>query len=308
MIRIRMHDQGLSINPSSTFSRQHNLPGNTQTSHIPECMLIKKAFIRTTFDKSRQKASAGPPLEITYFQFPKLSKQERLSHAVFTRNGGISKSPYDTLNTSYNTGDRKERVRKNLHIIKEAINAKRIVSMNQIHGKDILVLHGGHFDNSIDGSNADAIIADIRHLAFMVKLADCQGIFLFDPVKRVISNIHCGWRGNIHNILGSVVKRMKSDFGCRGSNLMAAIGPSLGPCCAEFISHEKIFPQKFRRFMVRKNYFDLWEISRCQLIEAGLNKDNIEVAGVCTRCRSDLFFSYRARKVTGRFGTVIMLK
>ena len=60
--------------------------------------------------------------------------------------------------------------------------------------------------------------------------------------------------------------------------------------------------------MVRKNYFDMWQISRRQLIEAGLNKENIEVAGICTRCRTDLFYSYRAEGTTGRFATVVMLK
>ncbi|MDD5207719.1 MAG: laccase domain-containing protein, partial [Desulfobacterales bacterium] len=62
-----------------------------------------------------------------------------------------------------------------------------------------------------------------------------------------------------------------------------------------------------RSSMVRENYFDLWRISRLQLLEAGLVAENIEVAGVCTVCRTDLFFSYRAEKTTGRFATAIML-
>ena len=60
--------------------------------------------------------------------------------------------------------------------------------------------------------------------------------------------------------------------------------------------------------MVRENYFDLWQLSRWQLLEAGLKKENIEVAGICTRCRTDLFYSYRAEGTTGRFATVVMLK
>jgi len=89
---------------------------------------------------------------------------------------------------------------------------------------------------------------------------------------------------------------------------MAAIGPSLGPCCGEFITHEQIFPNEFRQFMVRENYFDLWRISRWQLLNAGLIEENIEVAGICTRCRTDMFYSYRAEGITGRFATVAMLK
>ena len=134
----------------------------------------------------------------------------------------------------------------------------------------------------------------------MVRQADCQGIILFDSTKGVVSNLHCGWRGNTHNILGSVIRRMKTDFGCREPDLMAAIGPSLGPCCAEFITHEQIFPEKFRRFMVREDYFDLWEISRWQLLVARLKEENIEVAGICTCCKTSMFYSYRAEGVTGR--------
>ena len=89
---------------------------------------------------------------------------------------------------------------------------------------------------------------------------------------------------------------------------MAAIGPSLGPCCAEFVIHEQIFPRLFGRFMRRENYFDLWEISRWQLSRAGLEEKGIDLAGLCTRCRTDLFFSYRAEGVTGRFGTVAMIR
>ena len=90
--------------------------------------------------------------------------------------------------------------------------------------------------------------------------------------------------------------------------MLAAIGPSLGPCCGEFVTHEEIFPKEFGRFMVGENHFDLWKLSRWQLLEEGIKEDNIEVAGICTKCRTDLFYSYRSEGVTGRFGTVVMLR
>ena len=89
---------------------------------------------------------------------------------------------------------------------------------------------------------------------------------------------------------------------------MAAIGPSLGPCCAEFVTYRDIFPEEFDRFMVDENHFDLWALSSWQLENAGMRPENIEVAGLCTRCRTDLFYSYRAEGNTGRFGTVAMLR
>ncbi len=100
---------------------------------------------------------------------------------------------------------------------------------------------------------------------------------------------------------------MKKDFGCIESHLLAGVSPSLGPCCAEFVSHKEIFPDAFKRFMVQENYFDLWAISRLQLESAGLKGCNIEIAGICTRCKADLFYSYRGEGKTGRFGAIAML-
>ena len=220
----------------------------------------------------------------------------------------MSKVPYNTLNTSFATGDRPDFVRQNLNTINDAIGADNLIFTNQIHGKGILVLRRETFSNYPKPVDADAIITDIPRLGLMVKQADCQAVIIFDSQKKVISNVHCGWRGNTLDILGSTVTRMTEEFGCKSSDLTAAIGPSLGPCCAEFVTYDRIFPGEFKRFMVRKNYFDLWETSLRQLLHAGLKDENIEIAGICTRCRTNLFYSYRAEKITGRFATVVMLK
>jgi len=100
---------------------------------------------------------------------------------------------------------------------------------------------------------------------------------------------------------------MEKEFACSAKELRAAIGPSLGPCCGEFKEYREIFPPAFSRYMVRENYFDLWAISCHQLMDAGIRAENIETAEICTKCNEDLFFSYRANKVTGRFATVAML-
>jgi hypothetical protein len=92
------------------------------------------------------------------------------------------------------------------------------------------------------------------------------------------------------------------------SDILAVIGPSLGPCCAEFTSYKEIFPEAFRKFIVRDNHFDLWEISRRQLLDAGLEEKMIDIAGICTRCNTDFFYSYRGEGITGRFATVAMLR
>jgi YfiH family protein len=155
--------------------------------------------------------------------------------------------------------------------------------------------------------DADAMITDIPGLAIMVKQADCQAIIIYDMKKEVLANVHCGWRGNCFNIPGIVVDHMESHFGSDPSDLKAAISPSLGPCCAEFLTYRDIFPKSFEKFMNKECYFNLWEITRMQLLDAGVRDENIENANVCTKCNTDLFYSYRAEGITGRFATVAML-
>jgi polyphenol oxidase len=244
---------------------------------------------------------------LSCIRFELLSRCAGLTHGVFTRKGGLSASPYDALNVSYSTGDQPSNVAGNLKLIKDHIGAKLIVSMNQVHGTEIIALHKEDYDD-ISTPTADAMITDVPSLGIMVKQADCQGIILYDAINSVTAVVHCGWRGNVLNILGAVVDRMKSEFGCEAKDLMAAVGPSLGPCCAEFTSYKEIFPQEFTEYMVADNRFDLWEISRMQLLRAGLVRGNIEIAGICTKCNIDLFYSYRGEGETGRFGTVAMLK
>jgi len=270
-------------------------------------MLFKKTSIEIS-DQGVHKNPTHPSCEISYLQFPNLSRHKDLFHAVYTRHGGVSSPPFQSLNTGFSTGDHPEKVDQNLTVIKTLSKAGHLYTMHQVHGNNVIVLRpddGHDLDRPLEG---DAMMTNLKHAALMVRQADCQAVILFDPVKKVIANAHCGWRGNTKNILGTVVDRMKSDFGCRASHVLAAIGPSLGPCCAEFVTHREIFPDYFRSFMVAPDYFNLWQISRYQLLQSGLRERNIEIAGICTRCRTDLFFSYRAEGTTGRFATLVMIR
>jgi YfiH family protein len=308
MIRKRMHGQGLFSKSSKDPHIPNHVSNPSQGKPTIGRMVMGKMFLDDEMMPSSTRDDSGGANEVPYLKFPGMSRYDRLVHAVFTRQGGVSKPPYDTLNASYMTGDKPERVSSNLQIIKEAIGANDLVFTNQMHGKEILALRGEAFEVLGSPAEADAMITDQPYVALMVKQADCQAVLLFDPIKDVVANTHCGWRGNVHNILGTVVGRMNAEFGCRPADLLAAIGPSLGPCCAEFVNYEQEFPEGFRRFMVREGYFDLWEISLWQLLEAGVARDHIEVANICSRCRTDMFYSYRAEGTTGRFATVAMLK
>lgn len=268
-------------------------------------MLNKKSFLISTL---RSQGDGPFPREVPFFEFPGLISHPGLAHFVFTRHGGVSDSAFRSLNVSFSTGDSAEHVETNLSIVREVTGARSLRFMNQVHGTTIVILRQSNFQESTGPFTADAMITDVPGLALLVKQADCQAVILYDPVRQVVSNVHCGWRGNVNGLLSAVIAAMRTDFGCDPSCLRAAIGPSLGPCCAEFITHREIFPESFRAFMVRDNYFDLQAVSRSQLLASGLKDEHIESANWCTRCRTDLFYSYRGEGRTGRFATVVMLK
>jgi purine-nucleoside/S-methyl-5'-thioadenosine phosphorylase / adenosine deaminase len=265
---------------------------------------------KNSFRISMLNAGGHTPVarEVPFFQFPGLSDYPELAHFVFTRHGGVSASAFRSLNVSFSTGDSAENVETNLSMIREITGARSLRFMNQVHGRDIVILRERTLQDGGGPFTADAMITDLPGAALLVKQADCQAVILYDPVTKVVSNVHCGWRGNANGLLSSVITAMREEFGCDPSRLRAAIGPSLGPCCAEFVTHREIFPVSFRPFMTRDSYFDLWAISRFQLVASGLKDEHIESAGWCTRCRTDLFYSYRGEGRTGRFATVVMLK
>jgi len=241
-------------------------------------------------------------------QCPILSEFPELFHATFTRHGGQSTPPYKSLNISPNVGDEYNDVINNLDLLKSISHAKDLLYTRQVHGCDILVVQPGYVFINGETEEADAIITNTPGMAILVMQADCQGVILYDPENRAVATVHCGWKGHVQNILSHVVTEMQSLFGTQAGLLRAAIGPSLGPCCAEFKGYRELFPKHFREFMVGENYFNLWAISVNQLQTCGLRKKNIAVAGICTKCATNQFFSYRGEGRTGRFGTVAMVK
>ncbi|MDA8137102.1 MAG: polyphenol oxidase family protein, partial [Desulfobacteraceae bacterium] len=183
------------------------------------------------------------------------------------------------------------------------------VFAHQVHGAQVAVWEDGAAtpDDYVKLSG-DALITSQWGAALFIQTADCQSVLLVDPVLRVVANIHSGWRGSIANVIGHTVDTMKRRFGCRPSDLRCGIGPSLGPCCAEFIHYRQEIPEKYWRYRYQENLFDFWRLSTDQLITAGVPLSQIELSGICTRCNQHLFFSYRGEGTgAGRFAAVIAL-
>lgn len=244
------------------------------------------------------------------YEFSLLSQAPGLVHRVFSRKGGVSREPYDCLNVGENCGDDPRAVQKNRQRILDELGLKEALYLNQVHGSDILVLKNGYPEtrNPERRVTADGVVTDIQGLALVIQVADCQAVLVFDPINRVLAHVHSGWRGSLENIIGRCVDLMVEVFGSDPENLLAGISPSLGPCCAEFVNYRDEIPEPFWKYRLGdRQYFDFWSLSKDQLMEKGIPGDRIETMELCTRCRTDLFFSYRARRMTGRFACAAAL-
>ncbi|MGQ9921014.1 MAG: polyphenol oxidase family protein [Desulfobacca sp.] len=246
---------------------------------------------------------------LVWLEWPLLDGFAELQHRIFTRHGGVSLAPYASLNLSYGVGDDPARVGRNRALVREAMGLAELISVGQIHGSNTLILTDRQkvaAAGAVEG--IDILITNLPEVGLLIKQADCQAVALYDPEHRVIANIHCGWRGNVQNVIGQAVRQLQEVFGSRPAALYAGISPSLGPCCAALQNFRRELPPEFWRYQVRPTYFDLWQLSVDQLLAAGLVRSRIQLAGLCSRCQAEDFFSYRREKVTGRNGTVVALR
>ena len=249
---------------------------------------------------------------ILFYRFESLARFPEIRHGFFTRIGGVSPAPFQSLNVGFDVGDDPGRVRENRRRIAACFGGEPMVFTRQIHGALVRFDTGQTNSDAAFGRNgpnpADALITHRPRRNLVIQVADCQAVLLYDPVRKIVANIHAGWRGSIGNIIGKTVMAMENRFGSRPADIVAGIGPSLGPCCAEFVNFKREIPEMFWRYGDSKNRFDFWALSTDQLCRAGLKPDHIELSGWCTRCRSDLFFSYRKEGMTGRMAAVIGLR
>ena len=257
---------------------------------------------------------------IEYLQSSLLGHCDFLVHAFCTRHGGVSEGDYHSLNMSFREGDEEFHVLQNWNNLSTAfhIPMEQFLVLNQVHGDDIFVIgpHGNYF-NSREELNYDASVTNRTHLAICIKTADCVPVFLVDRVKKVIAAVHAGWRGSALGITAKAVRLMQDQYGSQTADLVAAIGPSIGPCCYEvdsttvdqFRGHADC--ESFWKPGKRKDRWmlNLVEVNRIQLQEAGLSAEAIDSAGICTACRQDDFFSHRGSGgVTGRQINFLMIK
>jgi polyphenol oxidase len=241
-----------------------------------------------------------------------------VKHFVSGRDGGISPSPFDSLNLSFSAGDEKENVIENRNRIAKSLGIQQdhLLFVSQCHSSDVVIVRtkedaGGQI-------LADALITNVSGLCICVMGADCVPVLVYDPIQKVIAAVHAGWKGTVASILTKTLSKMQSEFGSKMENIQIGIGPSISQ--EKYEVGEEVYLQFKDNFETdtdlifkydsnsNKYFPDLWLANKMQAMKMGVLEQNIEIAGICTFSNPEEFFSARYFKnKTGRFAAGIVL-
>lgn len=261
---------------------------------------------------------------VCYLQFEIFSGSGVVRHMFTTRIGGVSDGYLGTMNLSYTRGDKKDNVDENFRRISEIMECKLddFVLSDQTHTDNIRIVtdedRGKGLTRSKDYTDVDGLITNKKGIVLSAFFADCVPLYFLDPVKEVIGLSHSGWKGTVKKIGKKTVELMKQEFGCKNTDIIAAIGPSICKECYE-VSEDVVeeFRKSFKENRLDdiiypkdngKSMLDLWQANKEVLLEAGIKSDNICVTDICTSCNKELLFSHRASNgLRGNLGAFIML-
>ncbi len=263
--------------------------------------------------------------ELVYFSYHLFKPFEHLLSIVSSRRCGVSAKPYESLNLALSVGDDADAVMTNRALLYEAIgvDVDAVTIAQLVQGTHIEIVKSS--SRGMDAAErakrfvgTDGLITNIPNVPLSVLIADCAALSFFDPKRNVIGLGHAGWRGTVGGIARKMVEAMNAAFDCHPADLLVGISPSIGPCCYQVRgdvvqAFHEAFPSQFDTFFVQQpdgsTHLDMWTALTCQLQASGVQQEHIELAGICTACHTDLFYSNRAeRGETGRFTGMIALR
>lgn len=204
------------------------------------------------------------------------------------------------------------------------VDPERIVTMGQVHGNDVLRVRAedagrGARDPATHLGYADALITNEAGPVLLTLHADCQPILLVDPERRAVAAVHAGWRGTVADVGGSAVAAMRREFGSDPADLLAYLGPAIGPAQNEvgdevidaWLSQAADLGELSQAAVLKpgpKYHFDVPTANRLLLLRAGLRPDRIEISDICTKTSKDSWFSHRGHGPgAGREGALIAI-
>jgi YfiH family protein len=196
----------------------------------------------------------------------------------FTRLGGVSEEPYDSLNVSKKAGDEPAAVEENISLITRAMGGRNSAWVRQVAGDGVARVTEARF-----AGEADALITDEQDICLVVAVGDCVPVALVG--ERGVGMIHSGWRGTLAGIGGKAAKSMDE-------KVTAYIGPGIRGCCYE-VSEELAgrFAAAFGEGVVSGRYLSLPAAIKVDLARSGV--EEVHDLGLCSGCRPDLFYSHR---------------
>jgi YfiH family protein len=254
---------------------------------------------------------------LVYYQFETFVLHHLLNHGVFTRLGGFSEGPFSALNVGSTVGDNDAHVAKNRHLLARAMNVRDedIRTVWQVHGAEVLAVDA-ETQSEWPPVQADGIVTNAVNVPLVMRFADCVPVLLYDPVQNAAGIAHAGWKGTLLGAGVTTLEAMSNHYGTHPEDVIAGIGPSIGPCCYEVgrevvYSVQEAFASAEQLIIPSVNgggpHFDLWAANETALREAGIR--HIEVAHICTACNTNEFYSHRREQgKTGRFGVLLTLR
>ena len=191
----------------------------------------------------------------------------------------------------------------------------RLLTLRQVHGAEVLIYEENTRAALTYPLPYDAVITDKKRVALGIWTADCLSILMVDRSKRIIAAVHAGWQGIWRGVIERTVNEMMKTFASSPADILAGIGPGIGPCCYEvgtdvvsLFQNSHDTPDQLIQEREGRTYLDLSRAAQLELSKVGISLDNIETIPLCTCCREDLFFSFRRDKNPGRQLSFIMLK
>lgn len=169
---------------------------------------------------------------------------------------------------------------------------ERTATLKQVHSASVIVAERP----AECLGEGDAMVTNCPGVRLAIRTADCIPVLLADHKRRAVAAIHAGWRGTASQIAEAAVATMRQQFGSEPADLHAAIGPGIGACCYEVgaevvLCLAQFLPEVRSKTLPAK--INLVEANRRQLVAAGIPKGQIEAAGMCTRCLTGRFHSFR---------------
>jgi len=342
---MRSHSNGLTANSNEEFdgiglARAKRHGANPVVLHDDDQRKLNP-------NRQRQNLKAQSRIEIV--RVPAWLDLPWLIHGFSTRTGGETTvyrpaQRAGELNLGFTASDPKKTVLANRKVFVTAVTqnaeAPSLVTLKQIHSSVTYVISKADTGDEAK-RKGDGMMTCKADILLGIQTADCIPVLIADRKKRAVAAFHAGWRGTLKRIVENGIGRMRLEFGSRPEDLVAAIGPGIGACCyavgeevrmefeSQFRYAPKLFSEVYDADPVKEKYpmlfltarapghsnlgpslhLDLVEANRRQLLDSGINAENIYVQGDCTSCRPDRYFSHRAEHgFTGRSLSVIGIR